>query len=156
MAKETDVLFVDDNQSDVKLALYAIHYEELPHTFKVFRDGEDALNYLRCRGPYADRPASPPKLVLLDLNLPKVGGFEVLRTIKTDPIMKTIPVVVLSSSGQVGDMQMSYALGANSYIQKPANLEAFRTVMGRIKSYWLEINQVAPVQEQDLRARETA
>jgi len=146
MAETIDVLLVDDSLADVTLTLRAIQAEEFPQKFKVLRDGEEALNFLFRQGPYAGRNlASSLKLVILDLKLPKVNGFEVLKTIKSDPEMKIIPVVILTSSSQESDIRASYELGANSYIQKPVNYDEFRTVIQRIREYWLEVNHMMSV-----------
>ena len=146
MAEAIDVLLVDDSLADVTLTLRAIQAEELPQKFKVLRDGEEALNFLFRQGPYVDRPtASSLKLVILDLKLPKVNGFEVLKVIKGDPEMKIIPVVILTSSSQESDIRTSYELGANSYIQKPVDYDEFRAVMQRIRGYWLEVNRMLSV-----------
>ena len=146
MAEAIDVLLVDDSLADVTLTLRAIQAEEFSQKFKVLRDGEEALNFLFRQGPYVDRhTASSLKLVILDLKLPKVNGFEVLKVIKGDPEMKIIPVVILTSSSQESDIRTSYELGANSYIQKPVNYDEFRTVMQRIRGYWLEVNRMLSV-----------
>jgi len=146
MAEAIDVLLVDDSLADVTLTLRAIQAEESRQKFTVLRDGEEALNCVLCQGPYTGRnPASSLKLIMLDLKLPKVNGFEVLKVIKGAPEMKIIPVVVLTSSSQESDIRTSYELGANSYIQKPVNYDEFRTVMQRIRGYWLEVNRMLSV-----------
>ena len=146
MAEAIDVLLVDDSLADVTLTLRAIQAEESRQKFTVLRDGEEALNFVLRQGPYTGRnPASSLKLIILDLKLPKVNGFEVLKAIKGDPEMKLIPVVILTSSSQESDIRTSYELGANSYIQKPVNYDEFRTVMQRIREYWLEVNRMLSV-----------
>ena len=108
----------------------------------VVRDGEEALDFLFCRGAFAERSFEhPPKLVLLDLKLPKVDGMEVLKQIKSDPRTKTIPVVVMTSSKEERDLVASYHLGANSYIQKPVDFDQFRETVKTVGLYWLVINQ---------------
>jgi CheY-like chemotaxis protein len=112
----------------------------------VARDGEEALDFLFCTGPHADRSFDrPPKLVLLDLKLPKVDGLEVLRRMKSDPRTRAIPVVILTSSKEERDLVRGYGLGANSYIQKPVDFQQFRETVKTAGLYWLLINQPAPV-----------
>jgi CheY-like chemotaxis protein len=124
---EVDILLVEDNQDDCELALRALRREPLANNIFIVRDGEQALNFLFCAGAYADRTFDhPPKLVLLDLKLPKVNGLEVLKQVKSDPRTRHIPVVVLTSSKEERDLAASYNLGANSYIQKPVDFEQFR------------------------------
>jgi CheY-like chemotaxis protein len=133
---------VEDNQNDVELTLHALRKENLANNIHVARDGEEALELLFCNGAHADRSfESPPKLVLLDLKLPKVDGMEVLRRLKSDPRTKTIPVVILTSSKEERDLVNSYGLGANSYIQKPVDFEQFRETVKTMGFYWLVINQ---------------
>ncbi len=134
MGEQLDILLVDDSQADIKLALYALGDEQSRHKLKVLRDGEEALRFLPSLVP-------APKLILLDLKLPKVNGFEVLKVVKSDPALKAIPVVILSSSGQESDIRASYQLGANSYVQKPVDFEAFCTAIQQVRSYWLGLNR---------------
>lgn len=136
MSSQVEVLLVDDSQADIKLTLHAIEYQNLPHRFRVLRDGEEALNYL------LSSVTSGLKLILLDLKLPKVNGLEVLKALKTDPDLKGVPVVVLTSSGQESDIRTSYRLGANSYIQKPVDFNDFRAAIQQVRKYWLELNKV--------------
>jgi two-component system, response regulator len=143
---ELDILLVEDNQDDVDLALHALKREKLANHIYVARDGEEALDFLFCRGSFAQRSfESPPKLVLLDLKLPKVDGMEVLKQLKSDPRTKTIPVVIMTSSKEERDLVRGYNLGANSYIQKPVDFEQFRETVKSVGLYWLVINQPAPV-----------
>ena len=135
MVEQVDILLVDDSQSDVKLTLHALESERLQHRLKVLRDGEEALKFLlSCAGPV-------PRLILLDLKLPKVDGHEVLKALKSDPAMKSVPVVILTSSGQESDIRRSYGLGANSYIQKPVDFDAFCGAIQQVRDYWLELNR---------------
>jgi two-component system response regulator len=144
---ELDILLVEDNQDDVDLALHALRREKLANKIYVARDGEEALDFLFCRGAFAERTFEvPPKLVLLDLKLPKVGGMEVLKEIKSDPRTKTIPVVIMTSSKEERDLVASYSLGVNSYIQKPVDFNQFRDTVKQVGLYWLVINQ-PPVAE---------
>ena len=142
---ELDILLVEDNQDDMDLALHALRREKLANNIFVARDGEEALDFLFCRGAFAQRSFDrPPKLVLLDLKLPKVDGLEVLRQIKSDSRTKTIPIVIMTSSKEERDMVSGYNLGANSYIQKPVDFDQFRETVKTIGLYWLVINQAAP------------
>ncbi len=137
-----DILLVEDSQDDVDLALHTLRREKLANNIYVARDGEEALDFLFCRAAFAHRSFDyPPKLVLLDLKLPKVDGMEMLKQVKSDPRTKTIPVVIMTSSKEERDLVASYHLGANSYIQKPVNFEEFRETVKTVGLYWLVINQ---------------
>jgi two-component system response regulator len=152
-SEELDILLVEDNQDDVDLALHALRREKLANSIFVVRDGEEALDFLFCRGAFQERSFDhPPKLVLLDLKLPKVNGMEVLKQVKGDPRTRTIPVVIMTSSKEERDLVASYNLGANSYIQKPVDFEKFRETVKSVGLYWLVINQ-APVVEEDSHHR---
>ena len=143
--RQIEILLVEDNSDDVELTLHALRRENLANHIHVARDGEEALDFLFCSGPYADRSFErPPRLVLLDLKLPKVDGMEVLRQLKADPRTKSIPVVILTSSKEERDLVQGYGLGANSYIQKPVDFDQFRNTVKTVGLYWLLINQ-APV-----------
>lgn len=143
--RQIEILLVEDNQDDVELTLHALRKEKLANSIHVARDGEEALEFLFCNGAYAERSFDcPPKLVLLDLKLPKVDGMEVLKRLKADPRTRTIPVVILTSSKEERDLVNGYGLGANSYIQKPVDFEQFRETVKTAGLYWLVINQ-APV-----------
>jgi CheY-like chemotaxis protein len=142
---ELDILLVEDNQDDMDLALHALRREKLANNIFVARDGEEALDFLFCRGAFAQRSFDhPPKLVLLDLNLPKVDGLEVLKQIKLDLRTKTIPVVIMTSSKEERDLVTGYNLGANSFIQKPVDFDQFRETVKSVGLYWLVINQPVP------------
>ncbi|MGD0793222.1 MAG: response regulator [Terriglobales bacterium] len=146
-SENLDILLVEDNQDDMDLALHALRRGKLANNIFVARDGEEALDFIFCRGAFAQRSFEhPPKLVLLDLKLPKVNGMEVLKQVKSDPRTKVIPVVIMTSSKEERDLVASYHLGANSYIQKPVDFEQFRETVKTVGLYWLVINQ-PPVAE---------
>src|SRR6266851_3441274 len=140
-----DILLVEDDPQDAQLTLRALQGENLKNRIIVARDGEEALDFMFCRGSYRDRsPDYPPKLVLLDLKLPKVDGMQVLQEIKASPALRTIPVVVLTSSSEQRDIVESYQLGVNSYIQKPVDIAQFRQTIKTLGLYWLVVNQPPP------------
>ncbi len=137
-----EILLVDDSPEDMELTLYALRREHLANQIQPARDGEEALDFLFCQGKFADRTTTQqPRLVLLDLKLPKVDGIEVLRQMKNDPRTKAIPVVILTSSREERDIVSGYELGANSYIQKPVDFDKFRDTVKQLGLYWLVTNQ---------------
>jgi two-component system, response regulator len=150
-----EILLVEDNPSDRQLALYALRKANLANHIEEARDGEEALDFIFCRGHYSDRsPSEPPRLILLDLKLPKIDGIEVLAAIKNNPATRMIPVVVMTSSKQEQDLVASYKLGVNSYIQKPVDFEQFRETIRQVGFYWLVVNQGPPSRPQTPEARE--
>jgi len=139
---EVEILLVDDNPNDVKLALHAFKKHKFANRVYVARDGAEAVEFLFCTGPYADRRIdNGPKLILLDLKLPLVDGVEVLRRIKADPRTRTIPVVILTTSREEPDIVESYRLGVNSYIVKPVDFDQFTQAVSTLGYYWLLLNQ---------------
>ncbi len=137
-----EILLVEDNPHDVELTQYALERHHIGNRVAVVRDGAEALNYIFCTGDYAHRSiGDTPKLILLDLKLPKVSGLEVLEKIKADPRTKKIPVVVLTSSNQERDIVESYQIGVNSYIIKPVDFEQFTEAVRQLGLYWLVLNQ---------------
>lgn len=149
MTKEAvEILLVEDNENDVELTLHALRSEKLSNKIHVARDGEEALEFLHNLDPGRNGAVAPPKVILLDLKLPKVSGLEVLRALKSDPVLRLIPVVVLTSSKEEQDLVTSYQLGVNSYLQKPVDFENFREMVKELGLYWLVVNQTAPVRVQ--------
>ncbi len=137
-----EVLLVEDNPTDAELTLRALRGKGLRNNFVVARDGQEALDCLFAQGAYADRNmGESPKLVLLDLRLPKIDGIEVLRKIKSDERTKMIPVVVLTSSRQEPDIEKCYQLGANSYIVKPVDFDKLVEAVSALGVYWLLMNE---------------
>ena len=137
-----ELLLVEDNPQDLELALRALTKAKLSNHIQVARDGAEALDFIFCTGPFATRQITDgPKVILLDLKLPKVDGLAVLKRIKGDPRTKMIPVVVLTSSKEQSDVIESYALGVSSYIVKPVNFERFSEAVRELGLYWLLLNQ---------------
>jgi two-component system response regulator len=152
-SNEIDILLVDDSQDDVDLTLHALRAERLANHVFVAHDGEEALDFLFCSGPHSDRSFDhPPKLILLDLKLPKVDGLQVLQRIKEDERTRTIPVVLMTSSKEERDRVQGYALGVNSYLQKPVDFDEFRKMVKLAGLYWLVVNQAPVVSDTPLAA----
>jgi two-component system, response regulator len=145
MHDEIEILLVEDDPKDLRMTMRELQRENLQNKIHVARDGEEALDFLFCRGAYSDRdPHRPPRLILLDLKLPKVDGLQVLREIKARAETRTIPVVILTSSGEDRDKVESYQLGVNSYIQKPVDFDQFRQTIKTLGFYWLVVNRPPP------------
>jgi two-component system, response regulator len=142
----TDVLVVEDNPDDLELTLRALVRQDSACQTAVARDGEEALDFLFMRGAFAGRSPEPPRLILLDLKLPKVNGIEVLKQLKEDPRTRSIPIVIFTSSREHRDLASTYLCGANSYIQKPVDFEEFRDTIKALASYWMITNQTPPDQ----------
>jgi CheY-like chemotaxis protein len=145
MAQAVEILLVDDNASDVELTVRALRRHKLANSIHVAEDGEAALDFVFCRGAHSDRSfATPPKVIFLDLKMPKVDGIDVLRAIRGDARTKSIPVVILTSSKEQRDIVEGYKLGVNAYIQKPVDFEEFRRVIEQVGMFWLVVNQPPP------------
>ncbi len=138
-----DILLVEDNPQDAELTIRALKKRNLANQLHLAEDGAEALDFIFCRGSYAGREMSrPPKVILLDPKLPKVNGLEVLRELKADERTRSIPVVIVTSSREDPDIQTAYALGANSYVVKPVDFDAFLDAMSHLGFYWLLLNQL--------------
>jgi len=143
-----EILLVEDNPDDVALTLRALRNANLANHIQVVRDGAEALEFIFCEGAHSERnPEDGPKVILLDLKLPKVDGLDVLRRLKADARSKFIPTVVLTSSKEQNDVVQSYNLGVNSYIVKPVNFETFVTAVQQLGMYWLLLNQPPKLEE---------
>jgi two-component system, response regulator len=142
MADDPVILLVEDNTGDEELTLRALKRSNVANKVVVMRDGAAALDYLFAKGKYAARdPAEVPQVVLLDLNLPKLGGLDVLRAIRADERTRLLPVVILTSSKEDRDLATGYELGANSYIVKPVDFTQFADAVRQLGIYWLVLNQ---------------
>jgi two-component system, response regulator len=143
-----EILLVEDTAEDLELALRALRKSKLSNHIQVARDGAEAIEFIFGEGAYAGRKIeNVPKVILLDLKLPKIDGIEVLRRIKSDPRTKSIPVVVLTSSREQKDVVESYRLGVNSYIVKPVNFEGFAEAVRDLGMYWLLLNQPPKIEK---------
>jgi CheY-like chemotaxis protein len=143
------ILYVEDDERDVELTLGALEEHHLANAITVARDGEEALDFLYRRRKFHSRPEKNPMLVLLDLKMPKLDGFEVLRQIKSDERLKTIPVVVLTSSREEQDLIASYRLGVNAYVVKPVDFEQFAGAVKELGLFWLVVNEPPPATRKD-------
>jgi len=146
MSQVVEILLVDDSPEDVELTIRTLRRNKIANEIQVAEDGAEALDFLFCRGSYQDRTFShPPRLVLLDLKLPKVDGLEVLQAIRADGRTKAIPVVILTSSKEQQDVLKGYNLGVNAFVQKPVDFEQFGEAIRQIGMFWMLINQAPPV-----------
>lgn len=137
-------MLAEDSQKDVELTLAALEEHNLMNKVDVVPDGAEALDYLYCRGKYRDRAPEPPVVVLLDLKMPKVDGLEVLRTIKQDPQLRALPVVMLTSSREERDLVESYKVGVNAYVVKPVEFQRFVHAIKDLGAFWAVINEPPP------------
>jgi CheY-like chemotaxis protein len=143
--RKGEILLVDDSPADVELTVHALKQGGLATSIAVAEDGEQALDYLFCRGVHQGRsPCDRPSVILLDLNLPKMGGLQVLKTLKTDERTRPIPIVILTSSKETKDVIAGYQLGASAFIQKPVDFEEFRNTIQEIGAFWLVRNEPPP------------
>ena len=138
------ILLAEDNLDDIELTLRVLAEYHLANKVDVVRDGVDALDYLFCRGRFADRPPGNPALLLLDNKMPRVDGLEVVRRVKTDERLKTIPVVMLTSSHEQGDLLKSYELGVNAYVIKPVKFYDFVNAVRELGAFWGIVNEPPP------------
>jgi len=139
-SKRCPILLVEDNEDDIMITKRALEKGQIKNNLYVTRDGEEALDFLRRKGRYREAPR--PGFILLDLKMPKLDGFEVLEEIKKDRNLKSIPVVVLTTSGRDEDVEQAYDLGCNNYIVKPVSFEKFIKTVTEIKEYWLTISRI--------------
>jgi CheY-like chemotaxis protein len=145
MSDAVEILLVDDSPEDVELTIRALRRHKIANDIEVVEDGAEALDFLFCRGAYKERKfPHPPKLILLDLKLPKVDGLEVLRAMRADDRTKTIPVVILTSSKEQKDLITGYNLGVNAFVQKPVDFEQFGEAIRHIGMFWMLVNQAPP------------
>jgi CheY-like chemotaxis protein len=140
------ILLAEDSAQDIELTLNALAEHNLTNSVTVARDGAEALDYLCKRGKFSGRENGNPALLLLDLKMPKVDGLEVLRTVKSDPRLRTIPVVVLSSSREEQDVVRSYELGVNAYVVKPVEFDKFLRAVRDLGLFWMLVNEPPPPQ----------
>ena len=145
MTKVHKILLAEDNRNDVELSLEALGEYNLANEVVVVRDGSEALDYLYCQGSFSNRISVNPAVILLDIKMPKVNGLEVLKQIRGDEKLKTIPVVMLTSSREEKDLVISYNLGANAYVVKPVDFQQFITAVKEIGLFWAVINEPPPI-----------
>jgi two-component system response regulator len=140
--REVEILLVEDSEMDAEVTIRALRKGKVANAIVYLTDGAQAIDFLFCQGEYAGRDVhNRPKLIMLDLKMPKVDGIEVLEKIKSDPILKKIPVVILTSSREHPDVEKCYDLGANSYIVKPVGFDNFMNAINTAGMYWMLINQ---------------
>jgi CheY-like chemotaxis protein len=138
------ILLAEDNPKDVELTLEALSEHNLANQVTVVKDGVEAMEYLHCEGKYRLRNAGNPAVVLLDIKMPRMDGIEVLKAIRTDPALKMLPVVMLTSSREEPDLKRSYELGANAYVVKPVDFQDFIQAVKEVGVFWAVINEVPP------------
>jgi two-component system, response regulator len=140
---EVEILLVEDSVADAEMTIYALKKAHLANNLVHLKDGAEALDFLFCKGVHAERsPSKMPKVILLDIKMPKVDGIEVLRQVKSNEATKSIPTVIMTSSAEEKDMITSYSLGVNSYVVKPVDFESFARAVSELGLYWLLTNQV--------------
>jgi two-component system response regulator len=139
--QQVEILLVEDSAADAEMTLRTLKRRGIANSVEWVRDGVDALDWLHCRNEYAKRPNGHPKLVLLDLKMPRMDGLQLLEAMKSDPGMRSIPVVMMTSSREEGDVLASYGLGVNSYVVKPVDFSEFAERIAQIGMYWMIANQ---------------
>jgi two-component system response regulator len=139
--QQVEILLVEDSSADAEMTLRTLKKRGIANNVEWVRDGVDAVDYLYCAGPFAGCGNGLPKLVLLDLKMPRMDGLQVLRRMKSDPRTKNVPVVMMTSSREEGDLLASYELGVNSYIVKPVDFDAFAETVAQVGMYWLIANE---------------
>jgi two-component system, response regulator len=143
MSQEIDILLVEDNSSDAEMTVTALNHYNLANKLLHVKNGAEALDFIFAEGKYAERQIEEkPKVILLDLKMPKVNGIEVLRKIRSDDRTKNIPIVVLTSSKEDPDIQKCYDLGVNSYVVKPVEFDEFQKAISELGLYWMIVNQL--------------
>jgi CheY-like chemotaxis protein len=144
MAELKHILLAEDNPNDVELALEALSENNLANEVVVVNDGEEALDYLFCRGEFENRSTGNPAVILLDLKMPKIDGLEVLSVVRKEESLRSVPVVMLTSSREESDLVESYRLGVNAYVVKPVNFQQFTKAVSIIGLFWAVINEPPP------------
>ena len=144
MTKIKRILLAEDNENDVELTLTALQECRLRNEVEVVRDGAEVLDYMYCQGNYADRIGGLPCVILLDLKMPKVDGLEVLRRIKSDPALRHVPIVMLTSSREEKDLVLSYDLGVNAFVVKPVDFDQFLKAIRSLGMFWAIVNEPPP------------
>jgi CheY-like chemotaxis protein len=145
------ILLVEDNPNDLELALIALEKSQLANEVVVVRDGAEAIEYLNCKGAFADRPCGNPAVILLDLKLPKVDGLEVLKFVRSTDSLKSLPVVMLTSSKEEQDLLRSYQLGVNAYVVKPVEFKEFLKAIADLGIFWAVLNEPPPGSKRYIR-----
>jgi len=144
MTELRNILLAEDNPNDVELTLSGLAELHLANEVVVVRDGVEAIDYLRARGKFASRPEGDPALILLDLKMPRVDGLQMLREVRSDLKLRSIPVVVLTSSAQESDLVKSYQLGVNAYVVKPVKYREFIHAINQVGAFWAVVNEPPP------------
>jgi len=150
--EQVEILLAEDNESDAEMTIRALRRKNLANNLVWVKDGAEALDFIFRRGAYASRPNGTPRLVLLDLKMPKVDGIEVLRQIKSNEETKAMPVVMLTSSAEERDIVASYAFGVNSYVVKPVDFSSFVAEVAKTGCYWVLVNRLPAQLERSERA----
>lgn len=143
--QQIDILYAEDNPADAELTLYTLKTRNIANNIVWVRDGVEALDFLKCRGRFANRVGGMPKMVLLDLKMPKLDGVDVLRAMKADEKTRGVPVVIMTSSHEESDLAKSYKLGVNSYVVKPVDFDKFAEVVTEVGLYWMVCNKTPEI-----------